>query len=362
MKDFLAQWDQSSKKQRAVILDRFVEHFECDAQESRVSRLDYELGEICPLFFSRLMSSLQINHAKPSLVSRHLAAIAIYLQSQRGKQYATRFLNAGGMQLLLFVLRERRRYAAIVQTECLRVVRIVMRSQTNFKEMLCVGHGVDLLLAMLREADESDDADLLYALYDLLKQLCIRNEVFAPSIHQSIIDCVADYAKDVDDADGVRAEAVKAMLKVLAGTLCFSFSDDRRRGTAATKPSTRSRNVLELESAASTTVSSLGVAYVDIDVLNESNAKLLLRLLTLQNHQISYEVQTLCDVVMRSERAQAVWLRCLLAMRHEAKDEVKETLTQFIQTLADANRHILSESSMAILSEAHFLLATPLSI
>ena len=233
------------------------------------------------------------------------------------------------MQLLLFVLRERRRYAVAVQTECVRVLRIVMRWHSNFKQMLCVGHGVDLLLAMLRDADESEDADLLCALYDLLKRLCIRNEVFAPSIHQRIIDCVGHYAAK-DDADGkgdgIRAEAVKAMLKVLAGTLCFSFDDDLRR-TAATK---RGRNVLELESAASTTVSSSGVAYVDSDVLSERNAKLCLRLLTLQNHQISYEVRALCDVVMRSERAQTVWLQCLLAMRHEAKDEAKkETLCLF---------------------------------
>eukprot|EP00483_Globobulimina_turgida_P002299 UN02301 len=95
MKDFLLQWDNASKKLRAVILERFVKHFSIHSNDNNIYQLDKELGEITPLFFSRIMSSFQINYMKTNVIPDHIECILIYLKSQNCKQYTERFINSG---------------------------------------------------------------------------------------------------------------------------------------------------------------------------------------------------------------------------------------------------------------------------
>lgn len=207
------------------------------------------------------------------MANKHIESILIYFRSRDGRQYVERFTNSGGIQLILYVLQNRDKQPIDVQSKCLSIIHHVIKSNCDFKEVVCLSDGVPMLLEMVVDPINSNDHDLLYSLYIVLKGLCIRNIAYSPSIHQ----CMIDYIQLNMDNE----EAIKTLLRVLQSTL--SFDDDIRLKT------TMSGSIKGNESKPITAESMTMEEIHDIDVIDENNMKDILQLIVLENHQISYE-------------------------------------------------------------------------
>eukprot|EP01084_Bolivina_argentea_P018375 34217_1 len=332
MKDFLQQWDNSSKKQRMVILERFIEHFRLHANDNNIYQLDKELGEITPLFFSRIMSSFQMNYLKIKLVQNHIECILIYLKTKNYKEYTERFINSGGIQIMIHILQHRKKHSSKqLQNTCLSIIKLIIKSNCNFKEIICMNNGVELLLDITVDKTTGNDYDLLYSLYDILKQLCIRNYVYTPTIHQLIIKYIHQNPHN--------NESIKVLLKVLQSTL--SFNDDIRITSA--HPKNKNKNIVPTKNTVDTLRKDIDC--VDENLMNKKNVLILFQLVALGNNQVIHELQNLSNVVLRSNKAQNILLNGLIDLMNESNNDIKREYLLFIQNMLNRNINILNVGS-----------------
>ena len=148
------------------------------------------------------------------MVPTHIACILIYLQSQNSKDYGERFVNSGGIQLTLYILEHRYIYPFHIQYKTLSIIEIIIKMNTKYKEIICINGGIQLLLNIIVDKIGPIHKDLLYLLYNILKQLSIRNESHKLFIQQSIIKYINDNSEN--------QQAIKTMLKILQSTLIFN--------------------------------------------------------------------------------------------------------------------------------------------
>mmetsp|Transcript_43174 Transcript_43174/g.71326 ORF Transcript_43174/g.71326 Transcript_43174/m.71326 type:complete len:381 (+) Transcript_43174:42-1184(+) len=356
MKDFLKQWDVSSKKQRAFILERFIHHFGNDNKAAAllINNLDVELGEIAPLFFSRIVCSFQMNHMKRDLILLHLECIFIYLRCQQSKQYLQRFISAGGIQLTLHVLQQQQQSRQSerdnnIDWKCLLILQRAIQLSAYLKQLICMNEGIPLLLSMCLNAPVTSPSataaacvhsmqDWLYLLYDILKQLCIRNSAYRAYIHQCILNSIDDI--DIDAyASVVNTEAIKLLLQVLQNTLIL---DDDNNG-----------NDEDDETHAQTQSFSL---HSD-RMMKKEQIHSLLKLIQLKRHQIIYELHKLCHILFQSSKIQFSLLASIIHFVKEANSAQKKSeddaiaYRSLLRALVHENESMLSAESKQLLTD-----------
>ena len=294
---------------------------------------------------------------KMQLIHRHIECIIIYLKSQDCKQYTARFVHSGGMQLILQILENRKKHSYTPQ--CLEVIQIVIRANPKFKQIVCMNGGIEMLLNMITDPMEEPDHDLSYCLYDTMKQLCLRNDAYLPSIHRSVIECIL---QNTDNP-----EAVGSLLKVLQSTMSF---DDDIDVITATNTNTNANNTQIYEKNGSKNEISEQEMNENQDIMNADNVRKILKLLELNNHQIIYEclvniciyrmdmqtllftVHSLFDVLFRSQRVQMIVIKSIMDLINISNGDKKSAYIDFAESIIKRNAALLTSDTKQILVES----------
>ena len=274
--------------------------------DNNMYQLDKELGHVAPLFFSRIITSFQMNHENENLVSGHIMCILIYLQSQNCKQYAQRFVNLGGVQLTLYILKHAFIYPSHVLIKTLSIIKMIIKINGKFKEIICINGGIQLLLNIVTDklGQVQVNENFLYLLYDILKQLCIRNESHKLFIQETIIKYIKNNLEN--------HKAIKTMLRVLQSTL--TFNDDK--------------------------------------MITKENMNNIFSLLQFGNHQIIYQLQSLSSIILKSHRGQIILIQSLLKLLNEtSQDKNQKEYADFIEKMAKQNMDILTCNAKKLLTQ-----------
>ena len=294
---------------------------------------------------------------KMQLIHRHIECIIIYLKSQDCKQYTARFVHSGGIQLILQILENRKKHSCTLQ--CLEVIQIAIRANPKFKQIVCMNGGIEMLLSMLTDPMEEPDHDLSYCLFDTMKQLCLRNDAYLPSIHRSVIECILQNTGN--------SEAVGWLLKVLQSTMSF---DDDIDVTTATNTNTNANKTQIYEKNASKNEISEQEVNENQDMMNADNVRQLLKLLELNNHQIIYEclvnicvyrmgmqtllstVHSLIDALLRSQRVQMIVIKSLMDLINVSNGDNKSAYIDFAESIIKRNAALLTSGMKQLLVES----------
>ncbi|ETO18240.1 kinesin [Reticulomyxa filosa] len=273
--NFLRIWDQvknkkkqnkkkqSNSAQRDDILRHFVHHYEKKTQQSSSLSLDAELGDVAPL--------PNITKYFPPLVQ----SISIYVECKENNEYIKQFVSSGGMQTLVAVTKYD--ISREDQIEIMKILKSLIRYKSECKQIICETETIDSLLHNCK----SEDADVLYALYDILKQLCIvkqqmkykiylffRNDEYQHKIHCKIVNKLLNKSTNV--------ELKKTLVKVLQSTLVqannhlIAFCQGKGENKLNNKQKKLSRD------------------YINKKLPNEQ-IEAIIELMATSNHQLQYE-------------------------------------------------------------------------
>eukprot|EP00906_Rhabdomonas_costata_P028777 RCo040684 len=145
--DVLAVWDKGSRSKRVSILKQFIAVY----RDSTGAEIERALGPSALLLFTRITAWLRLTYQMGYELATQLTAISLFLQAQR---FLTNFMEIGGIQTLCDLLCQPTLNAADKQ-RALMILIHVANSGRVFREMICEGVGVDLLVqSMLNDQNE----------------------------------------------------------------------------------------------------------------------------------------------------------------------------------------------------------------
>ena len=230
-----------------------------------------------------------------------------------------------------------------IQYKCLSIIDKMIKFNYKYKEIVCNNDGIKLLLDIIIDKTNINNDDLLYSLFDIMKQLCIRNDKYKGCIHELIIKYIQKSFEN--------QAAIKTLLKVLQSTL--SFDDDIRFMLNKAKYSKPNILIVDEENNEKnndeTQSQSLSEKDEDRNILNKENLNQILQLLRLQNHQIRYELQMLCQIILRSRDGQIILIQSLIEMINGSKNETKRENNEFIRNVINQSMEMLTPDTKLLL-------------
>ena len=156
------QWDGASRNQRIALLSTFI----MKHKHSTATEIERDLGHGALLFFTRVTAWLRLTYQLGYELSVQLTAISLFLQ---GQKFLTNFIEVGGVQLLTDMLCHVGAFPSDKYNTLLLLIHLA-NSGRVYREMLCDGCGVDLVVrATVRETDVKT-LELLASLFVALGQ------------------------------------------------------------------------------------------------------------------------------------------------------------------------------------------------
>ena len=179
-------WDKGSKTQRAAILTNFIKRH----RHSTAAEIDRDLGHGAMLFFTRITAWLRLTYQLGHSVSLQLSALSIFLQ---GQKYLSQFMEVGGIQALTDVVCICKANRQDDKNNALLLLLHIANSGRVYREMICDGDGVNLLVAATVTEHDERTLELLASLYLALGQ---GNPRKASTVHAGLLVVMHDGEDD----------------------------------------------------------------------------------------------------------------------------------------------------------------------
>jgi hypothetical protein len=176
--DMTRQWDKGSKTQRVAILTNFLRRH----RHSTAAEIERDLGHGALLFFTRITAWLRLTYRLGTAVSLQLSALSVFLQ---GQKYLTQFMEVGGIQALtdlVAICTEKRRDD---KNNALLLLLHIANSGRVYREMVCDGEGIEMLVTATATEHDDRTLDLLASLFLGLGQ---GNPRKAASVHAGLLE------------------------------------------------------------------------------------------------------------------------------------------------------------------------------
>lgn len=204
---WIDKWDRGSRAARLLILEAFITLH----SSSNTNRIERDLGDSSMLLFTRITAWFRLSYKLGHALRPVLASIALFV---RGVRYLTCLVEIGGAQALIDTLA-----TCSISAEDRREIALLLLYIVNagrvYREMVCDGDGVDLLLKAMQAEKETEILDLLAAMFLVLGEG--NRPSIAARVHSGLIGLVL--AKDVTTTE--------AMIQAARTLRTFQSSRDR---------------------------------------------------------------------------------------------------------------------------------------
>jgi hypothetical protein len=149
VEDIIKHWDRGSKAQRTAILTNFIRRH----RTSTAAEIEKDLGHGAMLFFTRITAWLRLTYQLGQELSVQLSALSLFIQGQR---FMMNFMEVGGVQTLTDILvHVKGENRSQDKNSALLILIHVANSGRVYREMVCDGDGIDMIVkATLEETNE----------------------------------------------------------------------------------------------------------------------------------------------------------------------------------------------------------------
>eukprot|EP01006_Ploeotia_vitrea_P010209 TRINITY_DN2646_c0_g1_i1.p1 TRINITY_DN2646_c0_g1~~TRINITY_DN2646_c0_g1_i1.p1 ORF type:complete len:489 (-),score=54.29 TRINITY_DN2646_c0_g1_i1:331-1797(-) len=158
----LSEWDKGSRAKRLHMLTGFIRAH----RNSTGAEIEKDLGPVSMLLFTRITAWLRLTYQLGYELSTQLNAIALFLQGQR---FLTNFMEVGGVQTLEDLLCVQKLKPVDKQNALLILIHIA-NSGRVYREMICDGAGIDLLVESWLPSTDEQTLELYGGLFMALGQ------------------------------------------------------------------------------------------------------------------------------------------------------------------------------------------------
>ena len=164
VEDILKHWDRGSKAQRTAILTNFIRRH----RTSTAAEIEKDLGHGAMLFFTRITTWLRLTYQLGQELSVQLSALSLFLQGQR---FMMNFMEIGGIQTLSDILcHVKGETKDQDKNSALLILIHVANSGRVYREMICDGNGIDMLVKATLHEDNEKTLELTASLFMALGQ------------------------------------------------------------------------------------------------------------------------------------------------------------------------------------------------